>query len=151
MAVDRGRCWVAQGPRCAAARSLSGLANLAGFCRDSGWIRDKTPNSVSDTPLAPRINHITNTRTEQRYRAPLTANTASSGTTLFHTSQSSDPGRALRRVEVRPGGLVARSESRTSCRQASAFAFRTDHGVSEQQHWTMSRPLPQVWLKSQGS
>jgi len=51
---------VAQSLECAAARSLSGLANLAGFCRDSGGIRDKAPNSGSYTPLAPRVNHITN-------------------------------------------------------------------------------------------
>ena len=59
-AAGWGRRWVATGSECAAARSTSGLSNLAGFCRDSGWIRDKAPNSGSYTPLAPRVNHITN-------------------------------------------------------------------------------------------
>ena len=50
---------VAQGLECATARSLSGPPNLAGFCREFGWIRDKAPNSGSYTPLASRVNHIT--------------------------------------------------------------------------------------------
>ena len=69
-AAGWGRGWVAQGPECAAARSLSGLPNLAGFCRDSGGIRDKASNSGSYTPLAPRVNHITNVGLRGQIPAP---------------------------------------------------------------------------------
>jgi hypothetical protein len=56
--------------QCAAARSLSSLPNLAGFCRDSGGIRDKAPNSGSYTPLAPRVNHITNAGDGGKHTSP---------------------------------------------------------------------------------
>jgi len=51
---------VPQGIRCATVRSPSGQPNLAGFCRDSGGIRDNPSNSGSYTHPAPRVHHITN-------------------------------------------------------------------------------------------
>ncbi len=51
---------MAQGIRCATVRSPSGQPNLAGFCRDSGGIRDNPSNSGSYTHPAPRVHHITN-------------------------------------------------------------------------------------------
>lgn len=87
MAAAWGRRWVAQGSRCAAARSLSGQPNLAGFCRDFGGIRDKAPNSGSYTPIAPRVQHITNIQRKQRYRCQPMASRALTGTRLFQMSE----------------------------------------------------------------
>ena len=84
------RRWVAQSPGCATTRSPSGLPNLAGFCRDSGGIRNKSSNSGSYTPPAPRVHHITNVEEDGTIPAGSKPNWSTPGLNNFRQNKQPD-------------------------------------------------------------
>ena len=139
-----GRRGVVKGLECAVARSLSGLPNLAGFCREFGWIRDRASNSDSYTPLAPRVNHITKVSAScsrlNAVQADLAAIPVGSGT---DDVRDGDQGVNEPRVEPSAQTGTCRSDGARICPRAENLIYRP-HEAGSAKTATISRTQAQA-------